>query len=139
MSVSPVQEAALFSVFANGGFLVQPRLVTACDDGMGAITAYPAARPRRVLSARDAETIRLMLGLVVEEGTGRAARGDHVSAGGKTGSSETGTVWFSGFFPAEDPRLVVVVCLEQGSAGGAEAAAVFRQVADAITLLDGRV
>ena len=137
--ISPVQEAALFSVFANGGFLVQPRLVATSDDGAGAKTTYPVVPPRRVLSARDAETIRLMLDLVVEEGTGRAARDEYVSAGGKTGSSETGTVWFSGFFPAEDPRLVVVVCLEQGASGGAEAAAVFRQVADAITLLDGRV
>ena len=139
VSISPVQEAALFSVFANGGFLVQPRLVIASDDGAGGKTAYPAARPKRVLSARDAEAIRLMLGLVVEEGTGSAARGEHVSTGGKTGSSETGTIWFSGFFPAEDPRLVAVVCLERGSAGGVEAAAVFRRVADAITLLDGRV
>ena len=139
VSISPVQEAALFSVFANGGFLVKPRLVTAAYDRAGGVRDYPSQVPRRVLPARDAETIRLMLGLVVEEGTGSAARGDHVSVGGKTGSSETGTVWFSGFFPAEDPRLVAVVCLERGSAGGVEAAAVFRRVADAITLLDGRV
>lgn len=137
--LAPVQEAALFSVFVNGGFLVQPRLVTAAQDGAGNKLEYPALPPRQVLLPAEAETLRLMLGLVVEEGTAQGARGEFVSAGGKTGSSETGTVWFSGFFPADRPRLVVVVCLEQGSSGGAEAAAVFSRVADAITLLDGRI
>ena len=139
VSLSPLQEAVLFSAFVNGGYLVRPRLVTATDDGKGGRKEYPALKPRRVLSPADAETMRLMLGLVVEEGTGRSAGSDIVSSGGKTGSSETGVVWFSGFFPADRPRLVVAVCLEQGSSGGAEAAAVFRSVAEAITLLDGRI
>lgn len=139
VNVSPLQEAVLFSAFANGGYLVRPRLVTATDDGRGGRKEYPALKPRRVLSAADAETMRLMLGLVVEEGTARLAGSDIVSSGGKTGSSETGVVWFSGFFPADQPRLVAVVCLEQGSSGGAEAAAVFRSVAESVTLLDGRI
>lgn len=139
ISVSPLQEAALFSAFVNGGFLVSPRLVTESRDKAGRVRSYPGAAPRRVLEAAQAETLRLMLVRVVEQGTGRSARGQWVSAGGKTGSSETGTVWFSGFFPAEQPRLVAVVCLEGGSAGGVEAAAVFSRVADAITLLDGRI
>lgn len=139
VSISPLQEAVLFSAFANGGYLVRPRLVTATDDGRGGRKDYPALPPRRALSAADAETMRLMLGLVVEEGTARAAGSEIVSSGGKTGSSETGVVWFSGFFPADQPRLVVTVCLEQGSSGGAEAASVFRSVAEAITLLDGRI
>ena len=139
VSLSPLQEAVLFSAFVNGGYLVRPRLVTATDDGKGGRKEYPALKPCRVLSPADAETMRLMLGLVVEEGTGRSAGSDIVSSGGKTGSSETGVVWFSGFFPADRPRLVVAVCLEQGSSGGAEAAAVFRSVAEAITVLDGRI
>ena len=139
VSVSPLQEAVLFSAFVNGGYLVRPRLVTATDDGRGERKEYPAQKPRRVLSAADAETMRLMLDLVVEEGTARAAGSEIVSSGGKTGSSETGVVWFSGFFPADQPRLVAVVCLEQGSSGGAEAAAVFRSVAESVTLLDGRI
>ncbi|MBR5429521.1 MAG: penicillin-binding protein 2 [Firmicutes bacterium] len=137
IGVSPLQEAVLFSVFVNGGRLVTPRLVTAVDDGAGGRRDFPAAVPRQVLEPETAEELRRMLTGVVEDGTGAAARGLWVSAGGKTGSSETGTVWFSGFFPAERPRLTVTVCLEQGSSGGTEAAAVFRQVADAITLLDG--
>ena len=139
IGVSPLQEAVRFSAFANGGFLVCPRLVTETRDGAGRKRSYTAAAPRRVLEAAQAEALRLMLVRVVEQGTGRSARGQWVSAGGKTGSSETGTVWFSGFFPAEQPRLVAVVCLEGGSAGGVEAAAVFSRVADAITLLDGRI
>lgn len=139
VSLSPLQEAELFSVFVNGGRLVTPRLVRAEDDGVSGPREHPAACPRQVLRPEVAEELRLMLARVVEEGTGTGAAGEWVSAGGKTGSSETGTVWFSGFFPSDRPRLVTVVCLENGSSGGAEAAAVFRQVADAITLLDGRL
>jgi len=111
VSLSPLQEAELFSVFVNGGRLVTPRLVRAEDDGVSGPREHPAACPRQVLRPEVAEELRLMLARVVEEGTGTGAAGEWVSVGGKTGSSETGTVWFSGFFPSDRPRLVTVVCL----------------------------
>ena len=67
---------------------------------------------------------------------------DFGSAGGKTASAQTGTygedgreivhAWFSGFYPAQNPKYAIVVLNENGNSGGAVAAPVFRGLANAI-------
>lgn len=139
-AVSVVQEAVLTAACVNGGFRVYPRLVTGAYNAAGAeLESFPIRQPQQVVATEIAQELRLMLAQTVEGGTAAAAQGEYWRTGGKTGSSESGGVWFSGFAPVEQPALVVSVYVENGSAGGIEAAAVFKQVIDSIALLDGRV
>lgn len=140
VQLSVIQEAVLTSICVNGGFRVFPRLGTGVFDAAEqAVQAYEGRIPQRVVSTVTAETLRHMLIDAVTSGTAGALRDSSLSAGGKTGSSETGGVWFSGFAPAEQPQWVIAIYVENGSFGGVEAAAVFREVLDDLALLAGRV
>jgi peptidoglycan glycosyltransferase len=64
---------------------------------------------------------------VVEQGTGRPARIDGVKVAGKTGTAdhakgEAPHAWFTGFAPADDPKIAVAVVVERGGNAGSEAA-----------------
>ena len=78
---------------------------------------------------------------VVSEGTGGAAMPNVGGAGGKTATAEAGykvddqkvnQCWFSGFYPAENPKYVITVLGENGESGAKTAAPVFKRVCDAI-------
>lgn len=140
VQLSVIQEAVLTALCVNGGFRVTPRLVThATDERENILFEIAIEAPQRMVDTATAEALRLMLVGTVEEGTANGAAGGYLTAGGKTGSSEQGTVWFSGFAPAETPEWVISVCVQDGSAGGVEAVAVFRYILDHISLLDGRI
>jgi cell division protein FtsI (penicillin-binding protein 3) len=147
ISVTTLQLAQAASVVANGGLLVRPRLVLK--------TAGPAvspAPPVRVILPETAIKMRQMMEGVVLIGTGKGARLEGYTAGGKTGSAQiydyaghhythTYNGSFMGFAPLTNPAVVVVVTLNgtHGLAGfgGAAAAPVFRAVAtEALRILD---
>jgi cell division protein FtsI (penicillin-binding protein 3) len=144
-----LQMAAVYATVANDGVWTEPYLVKEIiqPDG-GRITTN--ARTRRVLSRETAQTLRAMLGQVIEIGTGSRAALTDYTAGGKTGTSQKFDVEagiysvdtyasFIGMAPLNDPRVVVAVVLDSpyGSLddgvslrlGGASAAPVFAEVA----------
>lgn len=147
ISVTTVQLAQAASVVANGGLLVRPRLVLKT-----AGRATSPAPPVRVIQPETAIKMRQMMEGVVLVGTGRGARLEGYTAGGKTGSAQiydfaahhythayNGS--FMGFAPLTNPAVVVVVTLNgthgQAGFGGAAAAPVFRAVAtEALRILD---
>ena len=140
VNISPVQEAVLMSACVNGGFRVWPRLVSGIIDEQGKIIKEtPAVSAEKVVDSNISETVRLMLIDTVENGTAAAAKGKYTTTGGKTGSSESGGVWFSGFAPADNPDFVIVVFVQNGTAGGVEAAAIFKYIVDNVVLLNGQV
>jgi cell division protein FtsI (penicillin-binding protein 3) len=144
IGATSVQMARAVSVIANGGVLVQPRLILSMErpnpDGSAAPLPVPGVAPRRVIKPETAFQMRLILRQVVEEGTGKQARLAGYSAGGKTGSAELfdfkAHKWtnrhnasFIGFAPVTNPRVVVVVTLNGSrQLGGVAAAPVFRDV-----------
>jgi peptidoglycan glycosyltransferase len=86
------------------------------------------------MSPEAASQLTQMMTHVVEEGTGTAARLTGISVAGKTGTAEIpGTsenqVWFIGFAPADNPKMVVAATIErtQGE-GGTVAAPIAKQV-----------
>jgi|GEM_PF-1379592 len=136
--VSPLQEARLMAALCNGGYLVTPRLVQGVYDNRGrTVLEYKSVTPEQVLDTQVAEQLATLLKGAVEQGTGQAARGAYYASGGKTGTGEAGGVWFSGFAPAEQPRWVIAVYVENGTAGGVEAAALFKRIIDDIAVLEG--
>ncbi len=141
VGVTTLQLAQAAAVVANGGFLIHPHLVLRKND-----KPVPVAPPVRILQPDNAILMRSMMeGVVVlPYGTGRRARLDGYSVGGKTGSAQifdtqtkhythsyNGT--FMGFAPLTNPALVVVVTLNgthgEGGFGGVVAAPVFHAVA----------
>jgi cell division protein FtsI (penicillin-binding protein 3) len=148
ISVTPIQLAAATSALANGGLWVQPRLVSARRPPGG---DWHSSRPkpgRRVVREETAAAILEMLeGVVSPDGTGSLAGLKDIRVGGKTGTpqkydSESQTfspdrheAWFMGVAPADAPKLVIVVRVDEAQrpahTGGATAAPLFARIAAA--------
>ena len=140
IGVTPLQMALAYGALANGGMLMQPRVVSEVSDAGGAV--LERSRPkavRRVMPEAVALDLSRVLEGVVEDGTATAARLETFRVAGKTGTSRVNAggsyvagryyASFVGFFPADDPQLVVFVKLDspQGSYyGGTTAAPVTR-------------
>jgi penicillin-binding protein 1A len=102
--VTPLQLARAYAVFASGGFLIQPHLITEVRDASGQQVDGPwtgVAAPQAVLEPRNAFVIRDMLRDVVRGGTGAGAKVlGRPDIGGKTGSTNDFVdAWFAGFGP----------------------------------------
>ncbi|MFI5338749.1 MAG: peptidoglycan D,D-transpeptidase FtsI family protein [Candidatus Methylomirabilales bacterium] len=152
ISVTPVQIATAFAAIANGGNLVRPHVVHAltAQDGSLSHEIDPVVI-RRVISPETARTLLDMLRAVVEEGTGKAASLEEYTVAGKTGTAQkldpaTGryshqkiVASFVGAVPAESPRLVILVLIDEPETqrwGGSIAAPTFREIArDALKYL----
>jgi len=147
ISVTPLQMAMAYGALANGGTLMEPRLVREIRDPSGkTLRRWGPRALRRVVSPEVARAVGEVLVDVVSDGTGTAASLGVFRVAGKSGtaraySPEGGYVRgdysssFVGFFPAEDPQLVVFVKLDRPQAGsyygGAVAAPVTRATMEA--------
>lgn len=145
VGVTAVQMARLLAVVANGGLLVQPRIVRGVRGPDGHAEAFEHEPPVRVLSSRTAATMKGILEQVVKGGTGRLAAIPGYRVGGKTGTAQminpvsrsyadgVYLASFYGFVPVNDPVLVGVAMLynPRGSLyyGGRIAAPLFQKVA----------
>lgn len=147
IAVTPIQLVMAYGALANGGVLMEPRLVKEIRDEEGRVLEKIEPRAvRRVVSEHVADEIKRTLVGAVELGTGTRARLSSFTVAGKSGTSRaygkdgygTGEYFasFVGFFPAEDPQLVIYVKLERPSAeayyGGQTAAPVTRATLEAI-------
>ena len=141
-AVTAQQLLDAYNSVANGGVLVQPRLVRATVGSSGAVTAAASSAARRVIDpATNAQLVSMLEG-VVSSGTGTSAAIDGYTVAGKTGTAQfpdpnhlgyisgayVGT--FAGFAPAEHPVLSAVVVLDHPTPiyGGAVAAPVFSTI-----------
>ena len=145
ISVTPLQMAMAYGALANGGRLMEPHLVKEIRDAEGRVVERFEPRVvRRVVGERVARSVSRVLVDVVEDGTGTEASLGVFKVAGKTGTSRSYTAdrgyagghspSFVGFFPAEDPQLVVFVKLEDPKGayyGGAVAAPVTRATMEA--------
>ena len=123
VAVSALQLARVVAVVANGGWLLTPRLVTRIVRSDGRIDLPNTPARVRVISEETAAQLRTILMGVVERGTGMKAAIPGFSVGGKTGTAQKAGLGgyqpgrhvpnFVGFVPAEKPRLVGVVVIEE--------------------------
>ena len=102
LEVTPLELVASYAPFGNGGFRVQPRLVTKIIAPDGKVLHEVGNVKLPAMNPQDAYEITSMLRAVVDFGTGHAIRdyGITVPIAGKTGTTNSGTdVWFVGFSP----------------------------------------
>ena len=106
-SVTPLQMASAYGVFANGGYLVAPRLIERLTDSKGSVLQQ-AERPARdesmrTLDARNAFVMTTLLQEVTRSGTAARAQASLKRADiyGKTGTTnDSMDAWFAGWHPS---------------------------------------
>jgi cell division protein FtsI (penicillin-binding protein 3) len=146
IGVTAMQLVMATSAIANGGWLMRPYVVSEIRASTGDPVARfePVAR-RRPISTETARTMtNIMRGVVMRGGTGTLAAVPGYSVAGKTGTAQkvdplTGgysatrvVSSFIGFLPAEDPRLTILVVVDEPKTdqwGGTVAAPVFQRIA----------
>lgn len=138
ISVTALQMVAAFGAIANGGILMQPRLVRAVFDAQGQeVRRLPPVKVRQVVSPETARVLTRLLVRVVDSGTGRLAAIPGYQVAGKTGTAQKldpatrrysrapGVLSFVGFAPADEPRFAMLVLIDEPRTErwGSEAAA----------------
>ncbi|MCL6610536.1 MAG: PASTA domain-containing protein [Peptococcaceae bacterium] len=141
IAVTPIQLVAAVSALANGGRLVRPHLVRAVEDPESKEVKNIETRVvRQVVSKSTAGQMNRLLQKVVMEGTAKKGYVEGYAVAAKTGTAEVPgqkgydqgryVSSFAGFAPAEDPRIAVLVVVEDPKGplyhGGDVAAPVFQ-------------
>lgn len=133
---TPLQVAVMLSEIANGGQRYRPYLVSKILGANGNVVKnfVPEEMGKITISPPTLNLIRESLrDVALEGGTGAEAFRDFpVSIAGKTGTAENSHGsdhgWFIAYGPYEDPRIVVVVIVEQGGFGASSAAPIARKI-----------
>lgn len=145
LTVTPLQITAMMNTVANGGVYRTPAFVQGIVDADGTLTGQTrAADTRTVFDAATARVLRSMLASVVSEGIGSEAQPKTGTAGGKTGTAQTGqydengeellNYWFSGFYPADDPRYTITVLQDGILKPETSSAAIFAKVTEILAV-----
>lgn len=127
IAVSPIQLINAVSAISNGGFLNKPTLIKEIVDANGNVIERkrPELR-RRVISEETSEKMKMMMRRVVEKGTGQRAQVPGYIVGGKSGTANIATPTgyleaynssFVGVAPLNDPRLTVLVVINNPKGG----------------------
>ena len=143
VDVTPLQLAVAYAALANGGLLVQPHIVAERRDVTGRTTWIARQDSvRRAFMSSTAKTILPAFLGAVEEGTATRAQIEGLKVAGKTGTARKADAGgyregayrasFAGFFPADDPQVVLAVVVDEPKTvhyGGLVAAPVFQRTA----------
>ena len=149
VSATPLQLVSAASALANGGVLMQPRIVKRIEKPDGAILKdYKPIQLRRVVEEDKADNmLDILVGVLSDRGTGYKARLEGYTASGKTGTAQIADTVkggymedqfyasFVGFIPVPDPKIVILVTLDRPvgeTYGGQTAAPIFKNIVERI-------
>jgi cell division protein FtsI (penicillin-binding protein 3) len=149
ISVTGIQLVTALSAIANGGFLMRPYVVGKIMDEKGVVVqSFQPEIVRKVISEETAKKVTVLLkGTTEKGGTGEGAVPAGYEVAGKTGtaqkvdsllggySEDRYTSGFMGFAPAEEPKLVLLVVLDEpqgNNYGGVVAAPVFKAIMEKV-------
>ena len=143
--VTPIQMITAMCAIANGGKLVTPHVVShILDEDGNIVSATQTEVKRQIISAETSRRICKILGDIVNGGGSKNAYVAGYRIAGKTGTSEKRDLIgrdevvasFSGFAPADDPRVAVLVLLDEPQTeirfGGTLSAPVAQKIFEAI-------
>ena len=123
---TPLQMALVSAAIANGGIVMKPNLIeSVISPNLSVIDAPKPGVLSQPITAATAESIKLMMIESVKNGVASNAELENIEVAGKTGTAENGegvrpTLWFTGFAPSVNPRVVIAVVIEDG--GGRDGA-----------------
>ncbi len=149
--VTPIQIAQLISSIVNNGNTPIPSIVKGLSNDGESISILSKKQPQIIaINSKTSTTIQNFLINNIMDNSMQKAKPKTISAGGKTSTAQTGIfknnpngnqekieivqTWFGGFFPAENPKYVCVILVEDGDTGNNSAAPIFSEIADKINL-----
>jgi peptidoglycan glycosyltransferase len=125
--VTPLQIALNSATIANGGVEMQPTLIKkVIEPDLTELKTLTPTVYRNPISSDTAGKVRDMMVASVADGAASNATIEGVQVAGKTGTAQNGvndpyTLWFTGFAPANDPKVAVAVVIENGGGLGQDA------------------
>lgn len=145
IGITPLQMAAAINSVANGGELIEPRVVKSITQN-GERTDVVKRVIQRTMSRDTADKLRQMMEAVVDRGTAKSARIDGYAIAAKTGtaarvvngrySKSLYNASTGGFVPSRNPVATILVTIDSprkgGYYGGVIAAPVFKRIAEAV-------
>jgi len=146
VAVTPLQMITAASAIANGGLMMQPHVVHEIIDGTNIIPSHPTNLGRPI-SAQTAQEVTQMMVSVVSEGLDGKASVAGYTIAGKTGTAQIATpigyednasiATFIGFFPADDPQVIILIKLDRPKDywGSMTAAPAFASLAQRLAIL----
>lgn len=150
--VTALQMANAYACVANGGMMMKPFIIKKilAPDGT-LLKEFKPVEIRNVISKQTSKILTELFVGVVERGTGIDARIENIKIAGKTGTSQKMvegkyskskyTSSFIGYFPAENPQIVIAVIIDAPGAGeyygGKVSAPIFKRIAERIINLTG--
>ena len=137
--ITPIQLVTTVSSIINGGTRVTPHFGVSVQDADGnTVKTFSYETHENICTAETSETMRYLLEKVVSEGTGKNAKIEGFSIGGKTATSQTlprsdhkYISSFLGFAPADNPQVLVLVVINNPQGiyyGGTIAAPVAKEI-----------
>ncbi len=141
-SVTPVHIAAYMNMIANGGVYIRPQIAMGIYDKntQKQKTNLYSRYSKRIISADTAKKVTEMLKAVNENGARGRAKPNNLTGAGKTGTAQTGkrnnageeiyTSWYCGFYPRDNPKYTVCICIYDGGESSVSAAPIFKTICD---------
>lgn len=153
VSVTPIQQITAVSAAINGGILYKPYIVKSLNEPEtnSVVLMNKPTVVRQVISQESSDIVKYALESVVQNGTGRNAFIEGYRVGGKTGTAQkvqdghymvgNYITSFIGFLPADDPKIIVYVAVDNAKGvsqyGGTVAAPIARNIlVDSISALE---
>ncbi|MGJ7906117.1 peptidoglycan D,D-transpeptidase FtsI family protein [Actinopolyspora sp. H202] len=150
LSMTVLQMAGMYQAIANDGVRIPPRVVDSTIGPNGQEHQRPDPEGVRVVSERTADTVKNMLRAVVQDEQGQRGTAPQAALAGYQVSGKTGTAqqpdpecgcysnsqhWatFAGMLPADNPRYVIGIMLDNPDRGNLTAAPLFHDVAADLT------
>ena len=147
LQMTPLQVLNLFNTVANNGTMMKPFLVKEIRNDEGLVKAFkPRVIDHQIASTQTIREAKQLLFGAVENGTGKSMKTDKYSFAGKTGTARIDyqkerkggkkvyQASFAGYFPANNPKYSIMVCVynptKNGYYGSQVALPVFREIAD---------
>ncbi|MCQ2266727.1 MAG: PASTA domain-containing protein [Bacteroidaceae bacterium] len=142
--VPPISTLTFYNGIANDGKMLYPRFVKSVEREGQPIIEYPVRVLRQQMCKPSTiKDLKQALRNTVVKGTGKPCGSKYFGVSGKTGTAQIWTaqgntskylVSFVGYFPSENPKYTMIVCIKKASPayGGQHCGPVFKRVAEAI-------
>ena len=135
--MTPMHMNLITQAIANDGVLMQPMLLDSVKNKNGIMVKdFKAEKYKTLMNKKEAATLTDFMMEACETGTAKSLKNDFYSVAGKTGSAEfmeTSSIshaWFTGFAPADNPKICITVIVEEGGSGSKVAVPVAKKIMD---------
>jgi len=135
--ITPLHLNMITCAIANEGELMKPYVIDCVVNSSNTIIKqFHTSSNGNLISKYEADTLKSMMTQVVEAGTATFLKSASYTSAGKTGSAEYNSAgdshaWFTGFAPADDPKVCVTIIVEGAGSGGDYAVPMAKRLFDA--------